>query len=145
MSTLTEAQVAAVCDDLLRTGGWDIECFEQRRPSHVALGLPDRRVVHRTRMLRLWIEYKRPGGQLTREQHAWLTAELDAGGHATVIDDVQQLRTLLGYLAGPRVGRDEQVLRYCRQLIALTAMRGYRGEPTSAESKQANRRRRVRA
>lgn len=123
-----EADVKRVCDDLAVRINWHAESYEQDRASHICRGLPDRRYVQRNRMQRVWIEFKRPGGQLTESQHRWMLDELYAGGFATVIDDQAQLVKLFNLFAMPRVGRDEMVRNYCLELLRLTAQRGWRKE-----------------
>lgn len=126
-----EADVGRACDELMAGAGWRVERYEQRRSTQVEEGLPDRRYVQAGRGLRLWVELKRPGGkgQLTRDQHRWLLAELDAGGWAVAVDDVAQLVVVLNLMTGGRPGRDELVRGKCAHLVALMAGKGYRGEP----------------
>lgn len=141
----TEADIGLACDRLAIAAGFAVERYEQRRRTMITEGIPDRRYPHVARGLRLWVELKAPGGKLTREQHAWLLSELEAGAIATVIDDDAQLRELLRILAGPRVGRDAQALTYCRQLLFLTAARGYRGEKADPTTKRTRKPARTRS
>jgi hypothetical protein len=134
---LDENAVGALCDSLMTQLGWTVERYEQRRASRICEGLPDRRYVHRARQLRIWVELKAPGKKMTREQRAWLLSELDAGGLATVIDDVSQLQHLLGIFTGGRVGQHEQAARYCAELVHLCSLRGYRGERITTTRKRA--------
>lgn len=122
---LTEADVAHDCDRLAVAMGWRVERYEQPRATRIHEGLPDRRYVAGNGF-RVWVELKRPGklGKLTGAQHAWLVAELDAGGLAMACDDVAQLRELYrrwGALYGRTAASD-----YARQVTALVAQRGYR-------------------
>lgn len=132
---MTETEVATACDALARALGWDVERLEQRRATRIHEGLPDRRYVQRARGHRVWVELKAPKGQLTRDQHRFLTAELATNAHATVIDDPEQLRRLLTLLARD-MGRGE-ALRYCGELVDLTVKRGYRGERKGAACETA--------
>lgn len=119
----TEADVAADCDTLAAALGWQVERYEQGRASRIKQGIPDRRYVHR-RGLRVWVELKAPGGKMTADQHAWLKAELDAGGMAIAVDSVHVLRHLLTLLARD-AGRGA-AWAYCCEVTALVAARGYR-------------------
>ncbi len=129
MSALTESDVVAACDERARAFGYAVEVYSDARRVRTAPGLPDRRYVH-PRGVRVWCEAKKPGGKLTREQHAFLTAELAANAHAIAVDDVAQLHRLLQDLARD-AGRGA-ALDYCRQTVALIAARGYRGERKAA-------------
>jgi hypothetical protein len=124
---LLERDVLAQSDRLMEQTGWIVERYEQSRASRICEGLPDRRYVLTQSpgvCVRLWVEGKKPGGKLTRAQHAWLVRENEAGGLATVIDSVDVLARLLDYC---RPGMPAGVLRAeCAQLIALTAQRGFR-------------------
>jgi hypothetical protein len=126
--TPDEKAVGVACDKYARAAGFTVESYEQRRPSGIFKGIPDRRYSHAARGLRIWIELKAPGGQMTEEQHRWLLIELKAGAYAAVVDDVAQLQHLFKLMTGPRVGRDEAVLRYCHSLVDHAALRGYRGQ-----------------
>jgi len=119
--------------------GFAVESYEQRRPSRVFEGIPDRRYAHRPRRVRVWVELKAPGKQMTSAQHAWLLLEIEAGAFATVIDDPHQLERLFNLLSGPRVGRDERALAYCRELVDLCALRGYRGEAKTPRERAPGR------
>ncbi len=124
---LAEKDVLGQCDRLMAQTGHIVESYEQRRASNICLGLPDRRYVRPIAdgvCFRLWVEGKRPGGKLTREQHAWLVRENESGGHATVIDSVDVLVRLLA-LCRHSIPPSE-LRRECAQLIALTAQRGFR-------------------
>ncbi len=121
---MTEADVAKQCDELAEVCGWTVERYEQRRASRICAGLPDRRYVHAARRFRVWVELKAPKGKLTRDQRIWLLSELDAGGVATVVDDVKQLAQIFARLTQPRVGNT--TTQYCRDLVQLVAQRGYR-------------------
>lgn len=140
---LTEGNVALACDRWAEAAGWTVERFEQGRRSMICEGLPDRRYVHLARGLRVWVELKKPEstrfgkkgqriqgemGKLTKAQHVWLLSELAADSLATVIDDRAQLEKLFAILAGPRVGRMPDALDYCRELVRLCVLRGYRRE-----------------
>ncbi|WP_291165293.1 hypothetical protein [Gemmatimonas sp. UBA7669] len=122
----SEAEVAFACDDFMARAGWIVERYEQRRASHITEGLPDRRYVHMARGFRVWVELKKPGGQMTRQQHAWLGVELMAGALALPVDDVAQLLHLVNLL--PKLYGHADALSYCRSVTALFAERGYRGE-----------------
>ncbi len=119
----TESDIAAACDALARSLGWAVESYSDARQVRTAPGLPDRRYVRAAR--RVWVECKAPGGKLTPEQHRFLVSELDAGAHATVIDDDAQLLRLFRDLA--TMGGRGAALDYCRALVDQTAARGYRG------------------
>jgi hypothetical protein len=122
-SPLTEADIAHDCDRLAAALGWRVERYEQRRATRIHEGLPDRRYVAGNGF-RVWVELKRPGGKLTAAQHAWVLAELDAGGLAMAVDNVAQLRELYtrwGKLYGRTAASD-----YARQVTDLVARRGYR-------------------
>ena len=121
----TEEDVAKACDELALKMGWRVERYEQRRATRIHEGLPDRRYVG-ANGFRVWVELKRPGGKLTKDQHTWLTDEQQAGALALPVDDVAQLarvfqlwRVLYGKL---------DAVAYCREVTALVAQRGYRGE-----------------
>lgn len=129
-----EAAVGRACDRLMRAASFVVENYEQQRPTGIFEGLPDRRYVHTPREIRLWVELKAPGKQMTRDQHEWILAELAGGGVAVVIDDEAQMKHVLALFAGPRVGRLDAVVRYCRSLVDLCAQRGYRGETKQASA-----------
>lgn len=129
----TESDVAAACDALAVACGWTVERYEQRRATKICEGLPDRRYVRflalrtETREAqRVWVELKRPGGKLTCEQHRWLESENAAGGMACVVDDVAQLADLFRTLARRSSVTDAEARRRCRELVSLTARRGWR-------------------
>lgn len=126
---MTEKQVVALCDQLATQLGWRVENYSQSRASMIEEGLPDRRYVHDGRRLRVWVELKRPGGKLTAAQHRWLLAEWHTGSLATVCEGLDTFRALLSLLARD-AGRGE-ALRKCRELIDLTALRGFRDAPAS--------------
>lgn len=123
---MTEKDVAKLCDELAEKNGWHVQRCEQRRATKIHRGLPDRRYVHRTKLLRIWCELKAPGAKLTEDQHRWLIDELHCDSLAVVVDDVQQLVKLFNILNGPRIGRMEEAREYCRELVRLTVQRGYR-------------------
>lgn len=125
---MTENDVAKQCDDLAEAAGYHVERYEQRRASRITRGLPDRRYVHRTRLLRIWVELKAPGAKLSEAQHRWLVDENHCDGLAVVIDDRSQLLKLFNALTGPRVGRIESARAYCLDLLRLAALRGWRAE-----------------
>ena len=120
----TEEEVAAECDDCAVRQSWVIERYEQRRATKIAKGLPDRRYHHLPSGFRVWAEIKRPGGQLTEEQHTWILAELAAGGLALPVEDVSILRAL--HTKWKALYGQADALAYCREVTALTAKRGYR-------------------
>jgi hypothetical protein len=121
---MTEAEVGVYCDDLATKLGWRVERYEQRRATHIQEGLPDRR--YKRPGCRLWVELKKPGGQMTEDQYLWLATEVAAGGFATVIDDVLQLAPLLQGLAKQSSIQDQIVRLRCRELIEICHLRGFR-------------------
>ena len=118
-----ERAVAAKCDAFASALGWRIERYEQTRATKIALGIPDRRYVGHSGW-RVWVELKKPGGKLTIEQHAWLMAELDAGGLAIVVDDVAVLQE--AFEKWRRLYGAADAIAYCRQVVTLTSARGFR-------------------
>lgn len=121
---VTEAMVGAACDQLAATLGWAVDRYEQGRATRITEGLPDRRYWHLPRRCRVWVELKRPKGKLTEKQHQWLLSELEAGGLATVIEDVQQLSKLFSILSRPMGFNDAKSL--CHDWLHLCAQRGWR-------------------
>lgn len=136
----TEEEVAKACDALALTMGWRVERYEQRRRSNITLGLPDRRYVG-ANGFRVWVELKRPGGKLTAEQHTWLTDEQQAGALALPVDDVAQLARVF-QLWRVLYGKTD-ALSYCREVTALVAQRGYRGERKTPDQSNGRGRRGV--
>lgn len=122
---MTESDVTNACDSVATACGWQVHRYEQRRATRIAEGLPDRRYVKAGRFV-LWAELKAPKGKLTAEQHAWLLAELDAGGLATCIDDAAQLLALFKTLGRGGSIAKAQAATTCRELVELAAMRGFR-------------------
>lgn len=126
LPNVQEKEVAAQCDRLAVDLGYTVERYEQRRASKICEGLPDRRYHKRIggNGYRIWVELKAPGGKMTEDQCAWLEAENDAMGMATVIDDVATLARIFGLLRPP-IG-EAACRRECAQLIELCAKRGLR-------------------
>jgi hypothetical protein len=118
-----EKAVGSDCDAFASALGWRIERYEQTRATKIALGIPDRRYVGHSGW-RVWVELKKPGGKLTIEQHAWLMAELDAGGLAVVVDDFAVLKEVLWRV---KLYGQTEAIAYCREVVTLTASRGFRG------------------
>ena len=130
----TESVVAAQVDELATMLGWEVQRYEQRRATMIAEGLPDRRYVHRAKGLRVWVELKRPGGKLTTEQQRGLRDEREAGGRATVIEDVAQWAALCRTL-----GRGWSIMHstahdLCRSWVGLCWLRGPREGSASARA-----------
>lgn len=119
----TENAVASLVDGLALAMGWTVERYEQRRRTNVCEGLPDRRYVG-PNGLRVWVELKRPGGKLTQAQYRWLDAELRAGGFALPVDDPEVLKAFVTRWRKVFGARD--AADYCRQVLELTARRGFR-------------------
>lgn len=120
----TEAEVTRACDDFALRCGWTVERYEQRRATMICEGLPDRRYHHLPSGWRVWAELKKPGGKLTLAQHTWIIAELAAGGLALPVDDVTVLRTL--HERWKKLYGREDAIKYCTEVTALVAKRGYR-------------------
>lgn len=139
----TETAVAAQVDALALALGWEVERYEQRRATMIAEGLPDRRYVHRGKQLRVWVELKRPGGKLTTGQYAWLSAELDAGALATVIEDVEQFAALCKILGRGATMMHSAAHDRCRAWVGLCWLRGPRDSrpPSAARLRPTPRRR----
>ena len=133
----TETVVAAQVDELAEAMGWEVQRYEQRRASMIHEGLPDRRYVHRAKGLRVWVELKRPGGKLTTAQHAWLTAELEAGALATVIEDVAQFAALAKTLGRGASTMHAAALDLCRGWVGLCWIRGPREGSAPARARGA--------
>ncbi len=127
---MTESDVVAACDKIARQLGWDVESYSDARAVRTCPGLSDRRYVQRARGHRVWVEAKAPDGKLTREQHAFLRSEQAAGAHALAVDDPAQLQRVLSLLSRD-MGRGE-ALRYCGEVTAAIARKGYRGEKKGA-------------
>jgi hypothetical protein len=125
VSLLTEAVVARQCDELVAKLGGDIVRLEQRRASHVHLGLPDRRYrLAINGRHALWYELKSPKGQLSRAQYAFLTAERQCGVLASCGTRDELLR-ITRALAEAGVAAAACV---CDAQIAAWAAKGFRGE-----------------
>lgn len=122
---MTEDDVVAACDALAAGCRWEVCDYSDKRRVRTTPGLPDRRYVKPGRYV-LWVEAKAPKGKLTAEQHAWLLAELDAGGLATCIDDAAQLLALFKTLGRGGSIAKSQAATTCRALVELCAARGFR-------------------
>ena len=105
--------------------GWHVERYEQSRATRIAEGLPDRRYVIPGRQ-RVWVELKRPGGKLTFAQHQWLATELEAGGIAGAVDNLEVLARLLRDAASLNSIAVAEAKRYAREVLGLMVQRGYR-------------------
>ncbi len=54
-------------------------------------GLPDRYARHVARKIRMWVEVKQPGGEVSADQKRWHKTERDAGGSVIVVWSIQDL------------------------------------------------------
>lgn len=118
----TETDVERACDALALVMGFEVIRLSQVRASRVHYGLPDRYYRHAKRGIRLWFELKAPGGKLTAEQLAFLTAEHAANGLACCGTD-DDLRAVLVLCA--RVPHFA-VHRRCGEIVRVWASRGLR-------------------
>lgn len=126
---VTEAVVATRCDNLAQQMGWTVERYEQTRATRIKEGLPDRRYVKKG-VSAVWVELKKPGGKMTEAQRDWLMDELNGGGLAVVIDDVQTLASVLREAGNPSSIVRSVLKDRCRALIDLCAKRGWRSTST---------------
>jgi hypothetical protein len=139
---ISEDDVGDAVDELADLMGFRVERYEQRRASMICEGLPDRRYVHRAKALVVWVELKKPGGKLTAEQRDWLLDELNAGGLATVIDDVAQFAHLCRMLTR---GNSSILLAAARdQCRAWVDLIWQRGERPNSKKRSVSRPRRGR-
>lgn len=121
----TEAEVGRMCDQLAELMGWKVERYEQTRNTRIHKGLPDRRYV-KPGVSAVWVELKKPKGKLTVEQYGWLKSELDSDGLAVVIDDEVTLAAILKDAASQSSMVRSALRKHCREVIELTAQRGFR-------------------
>lgn len=123
MDLTREKDVVAKCDRLATAVGFEVCDFSDTRRVRTT-PCPDRYYRHVRRGLRLWFEVKHPDDKLTREQYAFIMSELDAGGLASCGTDTD-LQTILSLSARVPAGA---VARRCREIVAVWALKGYRGE-----------------
>ncbi|HEX7828669.1 MAG TPA: hypothetical protein VF787_03400 [Thermoanaerobaculia bacterium] len=127
----TEKQELALCDGLVKQlSNAGRQAIVHTNPPHrmkQTLGVPDRR--YRVFGFCLAFESKAEHGKLTREQHAYLTAELDHGALAAcgTFDDLHAL--LVELRSARTTGNAELAIRSCRRIIGAWSQRGFRGEP----------------
>jgi hypothetical protein len=88
----------------------------------------------------LWWEAKAAKGQLTRAQHEFLVARLDAGVLA-ICGTFDDLHATHAVMLGGRISNS---LDHCRQLVARWASKGYRKEPTKRPGRPTQFRRKTR-
>lgn len=124
MTTLApEDAERAQIDALARTLGITRVNLSEKRRSRLHPGLPDAYYQWPRKNVAFWFEAKKPRGQLTREQHAFLVDELACHRLACcgTFADFVTLTTLvtkgLAHFA---------VLRRCREIVDVWASKGYR-------------------
>lgn len=120
--TLNERDVARACDSLIEQLGGQIVRLEQRRASHIALGLPDRR--YRYRGVAFWFELKAENGRLMWDQYQFLRAEYDCGSVAGA-GGLEELRQIIDAIRDPR----GDACGMGRHQVEILASLGFRGEP----------------
>lgn len=119
----TEAVEERLCDRLIETLGGDIVRLSQRRASHVAEGLPDRR--YRLKGIAWWWEIKRPGGQLTTAQFDFLSAEFVAQ-EIVGAGTAQELGDFVLSFSEPGLHRPWVARERGWDLVRAVAARGFR-------------------
>lgn len=58
-------------------------------------GLPDVYAQHDSKRVRIWLEFKRPGGKLRPQQERFLHFENASGGYGYVCDSMDRLTEIL--------------------------------------------------
>ena len=116
----TGAEIGHACDQLVSHMQGSITHFEQRRASHLPLGIPDReyRIFRQT----IAFEIKSPKDKLTRAQYDLLESKKLSGQIASC-GGLDELIHLLPVVRG-RALRDAQELGWL--FVKLWAARGFR-------------------
>lgn len=86
-----EKIVERECDAALAALGFDVTRFSQPRRTMQTEGIPDRYIRSRRFGIRLWVEYKAPGGRVSVEQRAWHHMELASDGDVITVWGVSDL------------------------------------------------------
>jgi hypothetical protein len=118
---MRESEVEKQCDRRAEAYGYTIVRLSQRRRSRIHAGLPDRR--YQGKRGAFFFEVKAADGQLSREQFAFLIAELE-GGNLASCGGVLELGELLSTL----VKSPKDAMGVCRKHIQFWAAQGFRKE-----------------
>ena len=118
---MRESEVEKACDRHAEAYGYRVVRLSQPRRSRLTIGLPDRR--YQGKRGAFFFEVKRADGELTREQFAFLIAELE-GGNLASCGGVLELGELLSTLV--KAPRD--AMGICRKHVQQWAAKGFRKE-----------------
>lgn len=118
---MRESDVEKACDRHAEAYGYRVVRLSQRRRSGVHPGLPDRR--YQGKRGAFFFEVKAADGKLSREQFAFLLAEIE-GGNLASCGGVLELGELLSTL----VKAPRNAMAVCRKHIQVWAGHGFRAE-----------------
>lgn len=118
---MREAEVERACDALAVAYGYRVVRQNQKRPSKLHIGLPDRRYQGPRGCW--YFEIKTDTDQLSKAQFDFLVAEIEGGCIASV-GGALEIREVLDTL----VRRPDHVRAVCRKHISFWASKGFRKE-----------------
>ena len=118
---MRESEVEKQCDARAEAYGYRVIRLSQRRRTRIHAGLPDRR--YQGKRGAFFFEVKAGDGQLSRDQFAFLLAEIEGGSLASCGGILE-----LGELMSTLVKEPRNAMAVCRKHIQFWAGRGFRSE-----------------